>query len=81
MPAGGDEPRSRRPSRHILNLLKDLQEALHLIMLIISHDLVRHDRIGVMSAGEICELVPMEELFERSHHAYARELLRLMSGL
>ncbi|UVK55747.1 ABC transporter ATP-binding protein [Mesorhizobium sp. AR02] len=83
-----DEPTSALDvsiQAQILNLLKDLQEALRLTMLFISHDLpvVRQmcDRIAVMRQGEICELASTEELFEQPRHAYTRELLRLMPRL
>jgi peptide/nickel transport system ATP-binding protein len=63
----------------VLNLLLDLQEALHLTYLFISHNLaVVHyiaDRIAVMCAGRLVELAPYDELFRRPVHPYTRALL------
>jgi peptide/nickel transport system ATP-binding protein len=63
----------------ILNLLKDLQRALGLTYLFISHNLavVKYvaDRIAVMCAGRIVELAPTAELFARARHPYTRALL------
>ncbi|RJG41313.1 ABC transporter ATP-binding protein [Mesorhizobium sp. DCY119] len=80
-----DEPTSALDvsiQAQILNLLKDLQEALRLTILFISHDLpvVRQmcDRVAVMKQGELCELARTDDLFERPQHPYTCELLRLM---
>ena len=63
----------------ILNLLSDLKEQEHLTYLFITHDLsvVKYisDRIGVMYLGNLVELAPTEELFERTLHPYTRALL------
>ncbi len=63
----------------LLNLLKELQEKLHLSYLFITHDLgvVRYiaDRVLVMYAGQIVEAAPAETLFERPLHPYTRALL------
>lgn len=63
----------------ILNLLKDLQDALGLTYLFISHDLavIRtvSDRIAVMNEGSIVELSEAGALFESPSDPYTRKLL------
>ena len=83
-----DEPTSALDvsiQAQILNLLKDLQEALDLTMLFISHDLpvIRQmcDRVGVMQGGRLLEVSPTEQLFEQPQHEHTRELMRLMPRL
>lgn len=80
-----DEPTSALDvsvQAQVLNLLKDLQSELGLTMLFVSHDLAvirqMSDRIAVMRQGELCEVVPSEQLFEAPGHSYTRELLTLM---
>jgi peptide/nickel transport system ATP-binding protein len=80
-----DEPTSALDvsiQAQILNLLKDLRDALDLTVLFISHDLpvVRQmcDRVAVMRLGKICELSETEALFERPENDYTQELIRLM---
>ncbi len=63
----------------ILTLLKELQQALGMALLLISHDLnvVRRmaDRICVMRHGQIVEDAPARQLFRAPAHPYTRELL------
>lgn len=63
----------------ILNLLQDLQTALKLSLLFITHDLsvVRHlsDEIAVMYLGQMIEKAPAEELFSDPKHPYTKALL------
>jgi peptide/nickel transport system ATP-binding protein len=63
----------------VLNLLLDLQEALRLTYIFISHNLaVVHylaDRIAVMCAGRLVEVAPYDELFRNPVHPYTRALL------
>ena len=80
-----DEPTSALDvsiQAQILNLLKDIQDELHLTMLFISHDLpvIRQmsNRIVVLKNGSVCETKDTEELFNNPEHPYTQELIRLM---
>ena len=80
-----DEPTSALDvsiQAQILNLLKDIQDELHLTMLFISHDLpvIRQmcNRIVVLKNGILCETKNTEELFNNPEHSYTKELIRLM---
>nr|WP_204262829.1 ABC transporter ATP-binding protein [Methylobacterium sp. BTF04] len=63
----------------ILNLLKDLQAALGLSYLIVSHNLAvvdyMADTIAVMCRGRIVEEAPKVALFDNPAHPYTRALL------
>jgi peptide/nickel transport system ATP-binding protein len=63
----------------ILNLLKDLKDALGLTYLFISHNLAVvdyiADRIAVMCAGRLVEMAPRAELFRNPVHPYTKALL------
>lgn len=63
----------------ILNLLKDLQQELHLTYIFISHNLAVvdyiADTIAVMCAGRMVETAPRELLFKRPVHPYTKALL------
>jgi len=80
-----DEPTSALDvsiQAQVLNLLKDIQDELHLAMLFISHDLpvIRQmcNRIVVLKNGIVCETKESEELFNNPEHPYTQELIRLM---
>jgi peptide/nickel transport system ATP-binding protein len=65
--------------KQILDLLRDLQQAHGMAMLLITHDLgivsqVAH-RIALMYAGQIVEVAETAEFFARPLHPYARMLL------
>ena len=63
----------------ILNLLKDLQQELHLTYIFVSHNLAVVDYIAdviaVMCAGRMVETAPRELLFKQPVHPYTKALL------
>ena len=63
----------------ILNLLKDLRQALGLTYLFISHNLAVvyyvADRIAVMCAGRLVESAPRDVLFDNPVHPYTKALV------
>ncbi|MBI3997098.1 MAG: ABC transporter ATP-binding protein [Candidatus Omnitrophica bacterium] len=67
----------------ILRLLRDLQRAYRLCVLLISHDLTVVERIahrvGVMSAGKLVELGPVAQILHQPAHPYTKELIRYRS--
>ena len=77
-----DEPTSALDvsvQAQILNLMKDLQNKFELTYLFISHDLavVRHmaDNVGVMYLGRLCEVAPVDDIFDNPQHPYTQLLL------
>jgi oligopeptide/dipeptide ABC transporter ATP-binding protein len=63
----------------VLNLLRSLQEEMHLTVAMITHDLrVANffcDRIGVLYLGRLVELGEKSVIVERSYHPYTRMLM------
>ena len=63
----------------IINLLRDLQDRLHIALLVIAHDLALvhqiSDRIIVMYLGEAVEEGPSDEVVGRPQHPYTVALL------
>jgi peptide/nickel transport system ATP-binding protein len=77
-----DEPTSALDvsvQAQILNLMRDLQSALGLTYLFISHNLsvVFHvsTRVGVLYLGRLCELGSRDQIFNKPRHPYTRMLL------
>ena len=77
-----DEPTSALDvsvQAQILNLMKGLQNEFELTYLFISHDLavVRHmaDSVGVMYLGRLCEVAPVDDIFDNPLHPYTQLLL------
>jgi oligopeptide/dipeptide ABC transporter ATP-binding protein len=66
----------------ILELLRDLQERLHMSVLLITHDLgvvaEFADEVMVMYAGQAVEHSPVAALFNNPGHPYTEGLLRSM---
>ncbi len=69
----------------ILDLIRDLQQRLNMGVLLISHDLAVvgqvADRVAVMYAGEIVEVVDTTRLFRSPLHPYTQGLLRCIPGM
>jgi peptide/nickel transport system ATP-binding protein len=63
----------------ILELLKELKKEEISAVLLITHDLgivaETCDRVGVMYAGNLCEVADSRDLFENPKHPYTRALL------
>ena len=63
----------------ILDLLSRLKQEVISSILLITHDLgvvaETCDRVGVMYAGNLCEVADVETLFENPFHPYSRALL------
>ncbi|MCC7045338.1 MAG: ABC transporter ATP-binding protein, partial [Alphaproteobacteria bacterium] len=64
----------------VLVLLAELKQRYGMSMIFISHNLgvvaTIADRVAVMYAGEIVEMAPVGELFDRPTHPYTEALLR-----
>jgi len=63
----------------VCNLLMELQEALKLAFIFISHDMAVVERlshrVAVMYLGEIVEIGPRRSVFENPQHPYTKKLL------
>ena len=63
----------------ILNLIESMKERFGLTLLFIAHDLgvVKSvsDRVAVMYLGKLCEVAPVEDLYDRPLHPYTISLL------
>ena len=77
-----DEPTSNLDvtiQAQILELIKELKEKYISSVLFITHDLgvvaETCDRVGVMYAGNICEIADVQELFRNPKHPYSSALL------
>lgn len=65
--------------RSILTMLRRVQRRDHSAMVIVSHDMGVHyqitDRLGIMYAGQMIEVGPTREIFERPRHPYTQMLI------
>jgi oligopeptide/dipeptide ABC transporter ATP-binding protein len=68
----------------ILDLLRDMQAAFNLSLLLITHDLgivaQTADRLAIMYAGRIVEQGPVNALFGEPRHPYTQGLLQSIPG-
>lgn len=64
----------------ILRLMKDLQQELHMAILLITHDLGvvanMADEVAVIYHGRIMESGPVDDIFRRPQHPYLKGLLK-----
>jgi len=69
----------------VLDLVADLRQEFDTAILFITHNLgvISRvcDRVGVMYAGEMVELAPVNEIFARPRHPYTRGLIRCLPKL
>ncbi len=68
----------------ILDLLRDMRDAMGLALLLITHDFgvvaQSADRVAVMHRGRIIEQGPVRDLFRQPQHLYTRALLAAIPG-
>jgi peptide/nickel transport system ATP-binding protein len=83
-----DEPTSALDvvaQRSLMVQIKELQERLGFAVVFVTHDmsLVRHfsDRLLVMYAGQVAELSPTRQLFDRPLHPYSQGLLEAFPSI
>ncbi|MEO6987167.1 MAG: ABC transporter ATP-binding protein [Aquihabitans sp.] len=83
-----DEPTSTLDATvqaNVLEVLAEQRTRLGIAMLFVSHDLsvVAQvcDRVGVMHAGELVELAPVRDLFDRPQHPYSKALVAALPSL
>jgi peptide/nickel transport system ATP-binding protein len=71
--------------RQILDLLQEQQQARHMAMILVTHDLGvvanRTDDIAVMYAGQVVEHAPTATLFRQTRHPYTEALLQSIPRL
>ncbi len=69
----------------ILHLLKEIQKGMGMAVMLITHDLgvvsEIADRVAVMYAGRMVEVLPIELLFGQMRHPYTRGLLNSIPQL
>ncbi len=82
-----DEPTSALDATiqaQILDLLRDMRDAMGLALLLITHDFgvvaESGDRVAVMQTGRIIEQAPVRDLFRNPRHPYTRTLLASIPG-
>jgi peptide/nickel transport system permease protein len=83
-----DEPTSALDvvaQRSLMAQIKELQERLGFAVVFVTHDmsLVRHfsDQLLVMYAGQVAELSPTRQLFDRPLHPYSQGLLEAFPSI
>lgn len=66
-------------TKSILSLLKDINQRLNITILLITHEMkvVKHicDEVALISAGQLIEQGPVEEVFSNPKHELTREFI------
>src|SRR5260370_25166362 len=82
------EPTSARDvvaQRQVMDTFTDVQSELGAAVILIGHDMGLMaefvDRLGVMYAGELVELSPMEDVYAEPLHQYTRLLIACLPSL
>ena len=83
-----DEPTSALDvvvQKVVAETLLDVKERLGVSMLMIGHDMGLQaqmvDRVAVMYAGNLVEIAPVQEIFERPRHPYTRLLIESIPSI
>ena len=83
-----DEPTSALDvvvQRQVMDTLADVQADLGAAVILIGHDMGLMaqfvDRLGVMYAGELVEISPMQDVYEEPLHPYTRLLIACLPSL
>jgi peptide/nickel transport system ATP-binding protein len=83
-----DEPTSALDvvvQRQVMATLRAVQEDIGAAVILIGHDMGLMaqfvDRLGVMYAGELVEVSPVEEIFEEPLHPYTRLLVECLPSI
>ncbi len=83
-----DEPTSALDvvvQRQVMDTLRTVQEDIGAAVILIGHDMGLMaqfvDRLGVMYAGELVEVSPVEELFEEPLHPYTQLLVECLPSI
>jgi len=83
-----DEPTSALDvvvQRQVMDTLNDVQGELGAAVILIGHDMGLMaqfvDRLGVMYAGELVEISPMDQIYDEPLHPYTRLLIACLPSL
>ncbi|RIK36388.1 MAG: dipeptide/oligopeptide/nickel ABC transporter ATP-binding protein [Chloroflexi bacterium] len=83
-----DEPTSALDvvvQRQVMETLSQIQETINASVILVGHDMGLMaqfvDRVGIMYAGRLVELGPVDDIFERPLHPYTRLLIGTLPSL
>lgn len=83
-----DEPTSALDvvvQKQVMEMLGQIQESINASVILVGHDMGLMaqfvDKVGIMYAGRLVEMGPVEEIFERPLHPYTRLLIGTLPSL
>jgi len=83
-----DEPTSALDvvvQKQVMETLGQIQESINASVILVGHDMGLMaqfvDRVGIMYAGRLVELGPVEDIFEKPQHPYTRLLIGTLPSL